>query len=407
MKNDIINIFKTTGFLTIIKLATVCTPLFVYPLVISSVGKTEFGEVLVFQSIVMFFLMFISFGFNLSATKALSEIEDKDKINTLFNDVFWSKVLITVFVIILYYITNVIWGSYTEKFFGYGFFYFFGEMLYCQWFFHGRGIVKKLTYIVFFTKIFTIISVLIISKINDVSGQYIALIFSLEYFFLGCASFLYAKYNYNLKIQKVVLKAVGDKIQEAQHLFSVIFITSLKDRFNLIIVAHFFSPAAVVVVDFAMKIVTILSLPSSILSQAAYPTNSKRKDKSLFFKILLIGGCITLTGYAFFFFVFDYINEHAFKFDAYNVSSIMIMAISSCFLSISSMIATNGLAAMGYNRELLINVVLTTAFYFASLLIFYIINDFNNLRYYLFVILFTYIFETISRVILAKKKRLL
>lgn len=407
MKNDIINIFKTTGFLTIIKLATVCTPLFLYPLVIASVGKTEFGEVLVFQSIIMFFLMFISFGFNLSATKYLSEIEDNDKINILFSDVFWSKVLITIFVIILYYITNEFWGRYTKSFFGYGFFYFFGEMLYCQWFFHGRGIVKKLTYIVFITKIFTVTSVIVVNKLNDVSGQYIALIFSLEYFFLGCASFLYAKYNYKLKIHKIDLKTVRDKIREAQHLFSVIFITSLKDRFNLIIVAHFFNPTAVVVVDFAMKIVTILSLPSSILSQAAYPTNSKRKDKSLFLKILLIGGGVTLVGYVVFFLVFDYVNEHAFKFDAYNVSSIMIMAISSGFLSISSMIATNGLAAMGHNKELLINVVLTTTFYFASLLIFWIINDFNNLRYYLLVILFTYIFEMVSRIILAKKKRLL
>ncbi|PSU37509.1 hypothetical protein CTM97_20485, partial [Photobacterium phosphoreum] len=176
-----------------------------------------------------------------------------------------------------------------------------------------------------------------------------------------------------------------------------VFITALKDRFNLVIVSILFSPAIVVVIDLSLKFLNILSLPSALLSMASFSSSSKNRDKIFFYNLLLMSFTITLVGYILFFFLLPFANDILFHFNTDFYNYIYIITFSALFLSISCVLANNAFISTGNDRVLLYNVAFTTGFYFIALFCFYLSPFKSNLMGLVTVISLTYLFEMVLR----------
>ncbi|MBO2590369.1 hypothetical protein [Shewanella algae] len=399
-------IFSNIGHLSAIKLLTMGLPLFVYPVIISTIGKESFGEILLFQTVVGFLLLFISYGFNLSAVKTLSEVDQYSAIVRVFSSVFWSKALIALLVSFIAYALNFYIPSDISKFFCLAFFYILGELFLCQYFFHGRSIVKQFTYLVFVVRL-VFFFIMLYALDSDVTSFYVAAIFSIEYFAMGLLSFFVAVYFSNINIRVVSLRDILLSIKEGGAVFLVVFVTALKDKFNLVIVAIFFTTSMIVVVDFSIKILTLLAIPSSIISMAAYPTNSRLKSKKLLYGVILSGLLVTCVAYALFVLTLDFFNLKYFNFNDKSIDLIYLVVASVFFLCISSIVATNGLIAQGHNSSMLNNVIINTSFYFVSLGLVYLFTDFRSVDSFLSVIVLTYAFEAVTRIYMARKLKVI
>ncbi|MFL0112886.1 oligosaccharide flippase family protein, partial [Tenacibaculum maritimum] len=67
------------GYLTVIKVFNLILPLIVFPYLLQTLGSQKYGLVIFAESIVVYLVIFISFGFALSGTKEISIHRDNKK----------------------------------------------------------------------------------------------------------------------------------------------------------------------------------------------------------------------------------------------------------------------------------------------------------------------------------------
>lgn len=400
-KTEVFLIVKNFGLLSITKVITLLLPIAIYPFIIDGLGLDSFGNLLLFQSSISFLMIFIGFAFNLSSTKEISLCESRGiNISDIVISTFFAKLCISILVLLIYACFFTYIPDNIQPFYLLGYIYIVGELFSCQWFFHGTNRVKELTVITFVVKLVMTIIMFYCLKIGVVALT-VGLLYSIEFaiisiicFILLCNSVDFNNYNLKCLMAKSFLV-----LKNSFSLFSVIFVTSLKDKFNLIVVGAILGPSLVVVFDISLKIITILSLPSSMLSTAAFPVTSRNNSPLLLIKILISSISITTFCYAIFCFSFEAISFLFEGLDSTYFFYIKLIALSSIFLSASVVLANNYLASNSYNKALLQSVLCTTAFYAFSVYLLYIGVFERNVLNLILILLSTYIFELSIRML--------
>jgi PST family polysaccharide transporter len=75
--------------------ATLLLPLLIYPYLSRTIGPEGFGELVVSQAIIQYFIMLVDFGFNLSAARDVALASgNRDELAKIFWSVFWAKALL-------------------------------------------------------------------------------------------------------------------------------------------------------------------------------------------------------------------------------------------------------------------------------------------------------------------------
>ncbi|PSU47797.1 oligosaccharide flippase family protein [Photobacterium phosphoreum] len=399
------HVIKNFFSLSLIKTFSICVPIVVYPLAMKILGNGLFGQVLVFQSFLLFFVMTISFGFNLTGAKEISSINSNVKIKRVFfKNISQTKFILLVLSSLLYLMLYFFVPNQYKIIYPVGFVYLWAEFFNSQWYFVGINKLSHISIISFVSKFSLVLFVYLIYRNNlatSVSYFLVSFLFALDYFLVSFYSFISAKNSINIRLSFLFgsfnFKENKKLLKSSSSVFSIVFITALKDRFNLVIVSILFSPAIVVVIDLSLKFLNILSLPSALLSMASFSSSSKNRDKIFFYNLLLMSFTITLVGYILFFFLLPFANDILFHFNTDFYNYIYIITFSALFLSISCVLANNAFISTGNDRVLLYNVAFTTGFYFIALFCFYLSPFKSNLMGLVTVISLTYLFEMVLR----------
>ena len=69
-------IFRNFFSLSFLNILNLITPLITYPYLIRILGSGEYGRIIFYQSILAFFIIFISFGFQIISTQNVSKFKD-------------------------------------------------------------------------------------------------------------------------------------------------------------------------------------------------------------------------------------------------------------------------------------------------------------------------------------------
>ena len=100
-----------TNFLSlyILQAVTYILPLLTMPYLVRVIGIEKNGLVMFAQSFMVFFNIFVDFGFNLSATREVSiNRNNKEKLTEIFSSVLTVKIiLVSISLIILFGIVNI------------------------------------------------------------------------------------------------------------------------------------------------------------------------------------------------------------------------------------------------------------------------------------------------------------
>lgn len=187
-----------TNFISLVLLQGInyVLPLITYPYLFRILGVERWGLVSFAYAMVLYFSMFTEFGFNLSATKYISENRsDLKKVNTYLNSAMLCRIILCLicFLILLVLILTVNRFKAESLFYMLFFFVVIGNTMFPLWFFQGMENMKYITVFNLTAKSISFIPFFIFIK-DPQDYIYVPVFYSLGYISAGIVS-LYFVYK--------------------------------------------------------------------------------------------------------------------------------------------------------------------------------------------------------------------
>ena len=167
---DNISVLYNFSYLSALQIFNIVAPLIAYPFLIRVLGTNNFGLVIYAQSIISYFVILVTFGFNISATKKVSlHRNNLKKLGEVVSNVLIIKtILLLISLIILevfLYLTNQNFDS--VILFNLVMWMCVYEVIFPQWYFQGIEQMKYITYITLIIRIIFLGMIFIIIKSPD------------------------------------------------------------------------------------------------------------------------------------------------------------------------------------------------------------------------------------------------
>lgn len=346
-------------------------PLVTLPYLVRVLGVENFGLVNLVLSIIMYFNILVSFGFELSATREISIHRDNiNKVSEIFSAVMFIKALMLIVSLIVLSILILFIDTFREHATLYyaTFGIVLGNLLFPSWFFQGMERMKYITYVGVISKaIFTGLIFVFIKKEADFI--YVPVLNSLGAIIGGCYALWLVYKLFSVKIVLPKKKLIISQFKDSFHFFLSRLANNGSRYFATTIIGLYFGNLIVGYYTMVEKLFYAIMSLGSIVSQTIYPYMSRTKNIVFFKKIL-----ITITIVSLLIVIpIIYYNELILLiiFDEQNqiLSNIFIIVISGViFAIVSSLLGYPLLAAFGYikyaNNSLIIASILYLAYTF-------------------------------------------
>lgn len=277
-------------FMTVLQLLNSLFYIIIYPFVIRKLGVENYGTYVFSLSIVTYFIVFISFGFDLPSVNKISKdpanFELKSK---TISDVLTSKLYLfiassIVFSILLFSISSL------EKYSNILFIVYFQTILNVlvpTWYFQG---VQKMKIVTYSQIVFKVISVpfifLLVSSPDDI--DLFAVILTLSTLLSGVSILMYLFYVEKLDIRLMPFLTVRNTIREAMPFFWSSSTSIIRQQSTNVIIGVFIGMNGVAYFDLASKIILLPQSLSMSINGALFPkvVSSEKVDKVLVGKII-------------------------------------------------------------------------------------------------------------------------
>jgi PST family polysaccharide transporter len=362
-----------------LNLMNMIIPLIILPFLTLKLGLEGYGQWSFYFAFASLQSLFIGFGFDLSATKEIASVRDtSEKVNLIFWNVLYSKLVIFTFVLILTSLYFFIFESEIE----YQYIYLLvgiliGNVFFPNWLFQGMEEMVIITGVNFFFK--TIYVVLLFVTIHDTNDIFIlAILTSTIQIAIGFTGFFIAIRRYDLRfIHPNIRRIYSVIINSSFYFLSRLSNNSLRYIITLTI-GYVFNEFYLGIYAISEKLYFAFnSFLSGVTSQTIFPYMANKKDLKIFkniFKIVILSTILLSLLYIF---ISDKVlrliisQEEAISY-VVDLSSIMIL--TSFMNSISTLIGFPLLANFGFvnyaNKSIIIAFLITMLL----MLIFYLMN---------------------------------
>lgn len=320
MQKELKGIATNALYMYMVQGLNILLPIMVLPYLLKTLSVESFGVYSFVFAFSQFVILFVDFGFNISATKKIAEnYENQD----LVRETFWNIIFIKLFLafislfpvgILMAFVPKI--GIYTEGIF-YSYIMVLGNVLFPLWWFQGMNKMRPLGWISVVSKILTypLIFIFVRERMDYLNA---IIIQSVSFFLSGVLSFFYIykyhrNYFFNVKIvQKIVV--YKEEIKEALPIFLSNSTISLYTN-SLTLMLGFFSTNYNVGLFGAMeKIVRVICFGIfSPINQVCFPVIAQmkrdnfQKAKKIFYLILATTFGVLSLSYITFLLTEDYI----------------------------------------------------------------------------------------------------
>lgn len=278
IKSDLV---KNISSLSLIQIANYIVPLILIPYISRVVGVENYGKLEYARSLVLYFTIFIDYGFNYTATRDISINRNNQKeLNTIFSQVIISKgILFTIATIIFYGLIqldeslldlkNILFATY---------FINIGFVLFPIWFYQGIEKIASIATINFCIKIAVLGLTFIFLKQRSDYWIY-NFLQSLAQVLAGVFSITYAFKKYKIRIVKISLRQIILRFKEGFAVFFSSLLVSLIAHFSFIVLQDYDSKGiegTLGIYSTAFKLVITLQYIIIVpFSQAFFPYMNK------------------------------------------------------------------------------------------------------------------------------------
>lgn len=353
--------------LAFVQAANLLLPLITIPYVIRTVGFENFGLVAFATSIVNYFSVFINYGFNLTATKAVSQNRnDSHYLNKLFCTVTYSKVLLSFTSILIFLVLSILIVSIKNNFYVY--LYLLLSIIFTNlspdWFFQGIQQLKFLTYLNLSLKIISTILTFFLIKVTS-DYYYLAIIPFINSFFLFAISHLYIQIKHKFRYLRVDLSNIFKELYQSRFIFLSQVKITFFNNFNTVVLGFLTDNKIVGIFSSADKIIKVFSSIQVPIVTALFPhiaMKIKNSRETVFYelkKIAIYGSVLYGAILIILFILAPWISQIMFGAEVHQIALLIrIMSFIPLFIFINNLFGTQYLLNTGLEKKFLINLII-------------------------------------------------
>ena len=375
-------LIQNFSYLSALQVINLLLPLITYPYLIRVLGEETYGLVIFAQAVVGYLLILVQFGFNISATKEISIYRNnKKKLSEIVSSVLLIKsglFILSAAILSLLILIIPKLHDYKTLFFLTLWLCLY-DIIFPIWYFQGIEKMKYITYITLISRLTFL--VLIFVLIHGPSDYlFIPVINGIGSLLAGVTSLFIIYRIYHVKL-------IIPPFSKLKHYFAdsvSIFISNISVHLylatNKILAGIFLGLSDVAYYDLAEKLLNLLKLPVTIVSQVLFPQMSLSYDKNLLKKSIRLVFFTTLIGIIVFQFAGDnliILFAGAPMVPAANVTRILILSLIP--LIISNGLGIQTLLSHGYNNIYTYINLQTTLLYFTLIAALIFINQLSVL----------------------------
>ena len=411
--NDIYNdnrvILKNFTYLQILQFARLIIPIILIPILVREVGLEKYGLIVFAQTLTLYFIMFLDFGFQMSGTKSIAiNRENNEKLSEIFTSIFILKFIIFLISFSIFSLFVVLIPFMKQHYFLFLFSFLFSiqSLLVPVWFFQGLEKMKYITMIDVSSRLLFLLSIFIF--INEPKDYILVPILRLICILILT---LYVVYIVFFK-QKLRLKAISFSNLKFHFKESLPFFFShlsnvVNIRTNTILLGLFSSMSLVAYYDFVTRVVEAIASVIGTITKVLYPQISITKNLIKAKMILYLNLFISLAAYILLCFfskqiimlIFNDLNFQAHTLFYYLGFLLPLIAIEWTLGDLY-------LASFGYAKEYSLSSIYSTIFYLIIVTILFMFN-FITLISLIFALVARFLFVSIYRYYYCKKYRLI
>lgn len=319
-------------FMTVLQVLNVCFYILIYPFLIRVLGAESYGLYAYAAAIVALFITFVSFGFDLPATKKIAEhAEDKVVQSQVLSEVTTTKILLELIALLAYaglYFISPKMQAHTALF-AIVFAQTITNIFFPQWYFQGVQRMRVVTYIQVAFKVATLPFIFWLLRAPEDCWLY-ALIVSIASVLGGLVAWLIIRLKDGLCMRLVSFPVVWRSMREALPFFLSNATGVIKEQGVVLLIGQFLGMSDVAIYDLANKIIIIPRTIFSKLNDALFPKmmaqpSALRRKKVLRGEIAIGLACIALIA-ALGYWAVLVLGGHA-MLDSYPVSIILSVTI--------------------------------------------------------------------------------
>ena len=328
-------------------------PLITLPYLVRVLGVENFGLINFSLSIIMYFNILVSFGFELSATREISiNRDDMKKVSEIFSTVMLIKAVMAFISLLILSILVVSIDALQEQVMLYyvTFGIVFGNAIFPSWLFQGMERMKYITYINVASRVAFTLLIFVLVK-NSADFIYVPLLNSLGAVIGGVYSLWLVFKLFDVQWERPSKKMVIEQFKDSYHFFLSRVANNGSRYYAITIIGIYFGNVTVGYYAMVEKLYYAFMSLGGIVSQTIYPYMSRTKNIIFFKKILFLitGASITILIPTMYFnelllqFVFDVEDE--------TLSKIFVLVFSgSIFGIVSALVGYPLLAAFGHKK---------------------------------------------------------
>ncbi|WP_299776495.1 oligosaccharide flippase family protein [uncultured Formosa sp.] len=364
MKKKNNKILENFSYLTALNLFNVLSPLIIYPYLIRVLEAENYGLTVFAQTTIAYLVIFVSFGFNVTATKEVSINRDSpEKLSEIVSATFIIKFLLFVFsffiLILLFFLIPQVGNN--KILFVLTMWLCFYEFVFPVWYFQG---IEKMKYITLFSLISKLISLVLIFFLVVKKSDYILvpLFNGVGGVIAGLVSLFVVFKLHEVKFKICSISVLKYHIKDSYLIF-ISRVSNIKDNTPAFLVGALLGNQALAYYDLAFKVVKVVVSVFNNVTNVVFPVVATKKDNRWFKKILL---------FEFFSLIFCYLILVIFR------DFIVTLLGGEAMLSASSLIPILGIMVLrplasligscvlitnGLNKEFTLNLLYSTLFY--------------------------------------------
>jgi PST family polysaccharide transporter len=266
-------LFSNFISLSVLQAANFIIPLIIIPYLFARLGAEKFGIIMFAQSVVVFFGLFVNYGFNLSATKEIAIHRNNiKKVSEIFSTVTIIKFSFSLIALFVFFIMILCF----DKFANYRILYLltFGSIiesiLFPIWLFQGMERMKYITIIYTISKV--IVAALILFLIDNSSDYLLVpILYFLGSITSGISSLFVIKKYFNINFYTPSFEQVGFQLHDGWHLFISNISINMYRNANILILGFITSASHVGYYAIAEKVIKAIQSLIGPLSESLYP----------------------------------------------------------------------------------------------------------------------------------------
>ena len=350
-------------------------PLLSFPFLFRVLGVERWGLVTFGYSLMQYFVMFTDFGFNLSATKYISEHRnDLQKINSYLNSAMIGRfILCGISLAILLALI-----SYFDKFSTESIFYLLyfgiilGNVMFPMWFFQGMENMKYITVFNIVAKSLSFIPFFIFIREPE-DYIYVPIFYSIGFVLAGIVSLFIVYFKMGMKWYFTSISQISSSLKDSSAYFLARASTSLFTTSNSFLLGLVCGNTMVGYYSAAEKLYQAYNQLLSPFTGVLFPHIAKSRDvlffKKIFYRITFtnlfcVAAALLLASY-----VLDIVYGTADP----NILEVFRILVTACFVTIPSMLLGYPfLAAMGHPLYTNYTVMTTSVVHITGLVVLYI-----------------------------------